>query len=346
LDASDAIVLVAGSGAQGFSGDGGPAARARFSTPYGVAVDTRGNVYVSDHLNGRIRKVTPDGKIVTVAGGGHGLGDGPALKRELFPGRMTFGPDGDLYFADARAHTVRKLTPNGRVATVAGVPGKAGRSGDGGPALKALFTVPEDVAFRDGNMYVSDAALSEIRKIDRHGRVTRYAGNGTNTFSGDGGPALKAGLAFPDGIAFDKDGNLYAAMIGWSDPKHRYPGDRIRKISPDGVITTVAGTGKRGGSGDGGPATRARLARPCDVAFDAQGNLYIADCWNDRVRKLALDGTIFTVAGSGTRKHLFVPTEPAGRAWLHRPGALAFDAAGNLYVTASFGERVFEIQPG
>ena len=273
---------------------------------------------------------------------------GRRSNEKLYPERLTFGPDGDLYTADAHAHTVRKLTAEGRLVTVAGVPGKAGRSGEGGPALKALFTVPEDVAFdKRGDMYVSDASISEIRKIDRHGRVSRFAGNGTFTFSGDGGPAVKAGLALPDGIAFDEQGNLYVTMIGWTFPKtkQRFPGDRVRKISTNGVITTVAGTGTRGASGDGGPATKARLARPCDVTFDRAGNLYIADCNNDRVRKVSPDGTISTAAGSGSKQHPFDPSQPAGKTWLWRPGALEFDETGNLYVTAGFGERVFEIKP-
>ena len=175
------------------------------------------------------------------------------------------------------------------IATVAG--GGAEDPGDGGPATEAALSHPSYVAVDTaGNLYVSDFLANRVRKVDPEGVITTVAGTGAAGFSGDGGPAIAAELSFPTGIAFDGDGNLYL-----SDADN----NRVRKVDPAGVITTVAGTGAPGFSGDGGPATAAELDAPAGLAVSADGRLYIADQGNDRVRRIERDGVITAVAGGG-----------------------------------------------
>jgi DNA-binding beta-propeller fold protein YncE len=290
--------VVAGTGVQGFSGNGGPALKATFACPAGVALDAHGNLYVADASNNRVRRISPGGVVRALAGAGpippvasmrgaYGGNGGPAARaRFKFPVGVAFDAHGNLYVADRDNGAVRMISPAGRITTVAGT-GVRGYSGDGGPAAKARLNQPEGFAFdRAGNLYVSDSANNRVRRIDaRTGVVTTVAGNGRHGYTGDGGPATKARLSDPYGLAFDAQGNLFV-----SEPDEGV----VRRINSRGVITTFAGTGRLGFSGDGGPATKAKLNQPYGLAFDSAGNLYIADNGNGRIRKINKRGVITT----------------------------------------------------
>jgi len=268
------ISTVAGTGTPGFSGDNGPATSAQLNSPWGVAVDTAGNLYIADTRNARIRKVS-NGVITTVAGGGTLYVDsGPATSVWLWgPVAIAVDSAGDLYIAEESGNRVRKVS-NGMIAVVAGN-GGPGFVGDNGPAPYAALSGPDGVALDSaGNLYIADTGNNCIRKVS-NGVITTVVGNGTYGFSGDGGPGASAQLNQPTGIAMDSAGNLY-----FGDAY-----SRIRKVS-GGVITTIAGIGTEGFSGDNGPAASAQLSGPFGVAVDSAGNVYIGDSNNNRIRVL------------------------------------------------------------
>ncbi len=308
------ISTVAGNGAEGFSGDGGPAASAQLRHPYGVALDGAGNLLIADCGNNRVRKMTPDGVISTVAGGGtSGLGDGgPAFSAQLYyPWSVAVDAVGDLFIADSWNSRIRKVTPSGVISTVAGN-GIWGFSGDGGPATSAQLFHPWGVSVDTaGHLFIADYGNNRIRKVTPDGVISTAAGNGTEGFCGDGGPATSAQVNNAQGMTVDAAGNLFIADTG---------NNRVRKVTPDGVISTVAGNGTWGFSGDGGPATSAQVDRPIAVAVDAAGSLFIADYGNRCVRKVMPDGVISTVVEAGTG------------GILSRPYSVAVDAAGNLFI--------------
>ena len=187
---------------------------------------------------------------------------------------------GNLFIADTGNNRIRKVTPAGVISTVAGNGTVVGYGGDGGPATSAQLHGPYGVAVdAAGNLFIADRDNCRIRKVTPGGVISTVAGNGTGGFSGDGGPATSAQLAAPHGVAVDAAGNLFIAD---------YANNRIRMVTPDGIIRTVAGNGTMGFSGDGGPATSAQLFQPGGVAVDAAGNLFIADTFNNRVRKVTL----------------------------------------------------------
>jgi hypothetical protein len=284
---SGALTLVAGSGTFGYTGDNGPATGAQLETLSAIAVDTAGNLYIADDYSAVIRKVSTNGIITTFAGTGTPgfSGDhGPATSAQLTsPSGLAVDAEGSLYISDLN-NRVRKVS-NGLITTVAGN-GKRGSSGDGGPATNAELNSPSGLAVdAAGNIYIADRS-NRVREIS-NGVITTVAGNGTSGFSGDGGPAVNAQLTSPSGVAVDAEGNLYITERG----------NRIRQVS-NGVITTVAGTGMPGFSGDGGPATGALLTTPTGLAVDAAGNLFIGDPANHRIRRIS-NGTITTVAGGG-----------------------------------------------
>ena len=286
LDVTTGVVTpVAGNGAQGFSGDNGPATSAQLNNPMGVAVDAVGNLYIADCGNQRIRIVT-NGVITTVAGNGKfGFsGDnGPATSAQLHsPWGITVDSAGNLYIADEGNNRIRQVS-NGVITTIAGN-GKPRFSGDGGPATEAQLAHPTGIARdSDGALYIADIGNGRIRKVF-NSLIATVAGNGTVAIGGDNGPATSAQLGYAFSVAADTAGNVYIGSM---------PGARIRKVS-NGLITTVAGNGMRGFSGDNGPATSAQLDFPTDLAVDVAGNLYIADAWNFRVRKVS-NGVITTV---------------------------------------------------
>jgi hypothetical protein len=340
------ITTVTGTGTFGFSGDGGLAIEAQLDSPTGVAFDKVGNLYIADRFNHRIRKViAATGVITTVAGSGlsgpnnggfsgdGGLATGAQLDS---PARVIVDEMGNLYIADSYNDRVRKvIAATGVITTVAGIE-IAGYGGDNGLATSAQLDGPLGVAIdKIGNLYIADANNNRIRQvIAATGIITTVAGSGptghgSGGFFGDGGPASEAQLNYPTHVAMDGAGNLYIA----DSENHR-----IRKvIAATAIITTVAGGGLTGNgnggfSGDGGPATDAQLNFPSGVAVDGQGNLFIADNSNHRIRKvIAATGVITTVAGSGIAGYSG-DNGPASDAQLKLPSDVAFDGVGNLYI--------------
>ncbi len=275
------ITTFAGNGVQGFSGDGGPASSAQLDTPYGLIVDTLGNVYIGDIGNNRIRKVSTSGIITTIAGTGvMGFsGDGgPASSAQISMAyRLAVDESGNLFFPDYLNNRIRKISNTGIITTIAGN-GVSGNSGDGGPAIAAStdppYAITVDVL---GNVYFSNYFTHYIRKISTTGIITTIAGTGTSGFSGNGGPAISAQLNNPEGLKADACGNLFIAESG---------NFIVRKINAAGIISTVAGNNTSGFSGDGGLATAASMQYAMDIALDSAGNLYIADHDNYVIRKV------------------------------------------------------------
>ena len=296
-DPQGVIVTVAGGGA----GDNGAAISANLYNPYGVAVDSAGNLYIADSNNQRIRKMAAaTGIITTVAGNGTAgfSGDnGAATSANLYnPYGVAVDSAGNLYIADSNNYRIRKVAAaTGIITTVAGN-GTSGYSGDNGSATSASIGSSQGVAVDSaGNLYIADSNNYRIRKVAAAtGIITTVAGNGTRGFSGDNGSATSASIGSSQGVAVDSAGNLDVAD---SNNYH------IRKVAAaTGIITTVAGNGTRGFSGDNGSATSASIDSPYGVAVDSVGNLYIADSFNYRIRKVAAaTGIITTVAGNGTR---------------------------------------------
>jgi sugar lactone lactonase YvrE len=277
---SGIISTVAGNGGTVF-GDGGLATSGTLCWPSGVVVDAAGNLFIADPGHNRIRKVTAStGIISTVAGGGtQGYGDGiSATSAQLgYPVGVAVDAAGNLFIADAGNSRIRKVA-GGTISTVAGN-GTSGFSGDGGPATSAQLSNPSRVTVdAAGNLIIADTYNNCIRKVTAStGVISTVVGNGTLGFGGDGGPATSAQLNWPSGVVVDTAGNLFIA-----DSNNNV----IRKVTTDGVIRTVAGNGNWGYSGDGGPATSAKLADPTGVAVDAAGSLFIADQDNQRIRKV------------------------------------------------------------
>jgi sugar lactone lactonase YvrE len=312
VDPSGLLTIYAGRAySNTFSGDGGPAFSAGINCAVGLAFDRDGNLYVSDSLNNRIRRIDHNGTISTVAGsgtlpndpGGFSGDGGPAVAAQLRdPTLIAFDPDGNLYIDDEFNNRIRKVDGHGIITTVAGN-GTAGFAGDGGQAMAAELGLKTGVQNNfetsgiaidaQGQLYIADSNNNRIRKVDKLGVITTIAGDGGNTVAGDGGPAISATLSSPNGLTFDAKGNLYIAA---GDSQVIF-GDSIRKIDVTGVITTVAGIHWADFSGDGGPALAATINEPAGIRFDAQGNLFIADFANNRVRKVDTHGIISTVVG-------------------------------------------------
>jgi len=321
------LTIVVGNGIQGFSGDGGPATSAALDSPMGVAVDSDGNLYIADTGNARIRKVS-GGIITTIAGGGSASpGDGgPATSAALeLPVGVAVDSNGDVYFSDETL--IRKIS-GGIITTFAGgglyPPGCAGCP-NGEPATSAFLSGPVGIAFDSaGNLYIADTTA--VYKVS-DGIITVFAGIPSfSGSSGDGGPATSATFLGPSGVAVDSAGNVFITDYGQGIS---YIGSKVRKVS-GGIITTVAGSGNIGFSGDGGPATSATLDGPSGVAVDSAGNLFIADSLNHRIRKVS-SGIITTVAGDGDYLSSGDGGQAAG-ATLQMPRGVAVDSAGNVYI--------------
>ena len=257
VDASGTIATVAGTGAAGFGGDGGPATSAALRRPHGVAVDGVGNIYIADTWNDRVRRVDASGTIATIAG------DSGTLSG---PNGVAVDGVGNVYIVDTWNHQVRRVDASGTIATVAGT-GVQGYSGDGGPAVSATLNFPHGVAVDGlGNLYVADSQNDRVRRIDAFGTITTIAGD-SGTLSG------------PHGVAFDGVGNIYIVDT-WNH--------QVRRVDASGTITTVAGSWW-GFGGDGGPAESALFNSPRGLAVDTLGYLYIADTENDRIRRVRLN---------------------------------------------------------
>jgi sugar lactone lactonase YvrE len=325
------IQTVAGTGQNGYSGDGYNAAE--LFGPAGVAVDSAGNVFIADSGNNRVRKITPSLVISTVAGNGvmGSLGDGgPAISAELNnPLGVAIDSSGNLYIVDAGNNRIRKVNPAGVITAVAGN-GTVSFSGDGIPAVNASLNFPNSVAIDSaGNLFIADTNHHRIRKVDTNGVIQTVAGNGTQGFGGDGGPALNAQLNSPAGVAVDGAGNLFIADTD---------NNRVRQVTPGGTISTVAGTGSSGFTGDGGPAAAAELFVPIDVKVDAAGNLLIADYENNRIRTVTA-GIINTVAGNDNIG-FGGDGGPATAAQFDGISGIATDAAGSVFIADIYNSRV------
>jgi sugar lactone lactonase YvrE len=349
-EAGGAITVVAGNGQRGYFGEGGPAIYAHLAWPSDVALAPDGSLYIADMRNHRVCRVDAAGTITTVAGNGSRgySGDGgPATAASLHdPVAVAMGRDSSLYIADSGNERIRKVDGKGIITTVAGngccVGFHVRFKGDGGPATEARLHAPKDVAVGpDGSLYIADVGNHRIRKVDPEGIITTIAGSGQPGLrgggsSGDGGPATEALLYAPGGLALGTDGTVYIA-----DTENQ----RVRTIDPKGVITTIAGDGKRGYAGDGGPAAKARLWFPRRLAVTMDGSLYIADGGNRRIRRIGRDGVITTVVGNGGDERS-PDGLPATQASIGTPGGIAVGPDGGLYITeADNNNRVRRVRP-
>ncbi len=327
------ISTVAGNGSTGYSGDGGQATGAGLYFPKGVAVDNSGNIFIGDYNNQRIRKIAPSGIITSVAGGGSsGLGDGgPATDAQL---STVFGVaidrSGNIYIGDYANHRIRKVSPSGIITTIAGN-GSAGYSGDGGQGTAAEINAPRGVAVDTmGNVYFAEWSNHVIRMVSPSGIISTFAGTGSGGFSGDGGSASAATLSSPSDLSIDIFGNVYI-----SDQSQR-----IRKINTAGIINTIAGiAGSYGYSGDGGPATSAKLNYPMGVSTDSFGNVYIADNSNNRIRRISPSGIISTIAG--TASYGFSGDGGVSTAaQISAPWGLTVGPGGDVYFADMYNHRI------
>lgn len=329
---SQIITTVAGNGTAGYNGDSIAATSAALYSPYSVAFDGNGNLYISDLFNYRIRKVNTKGIISTVAGNGiqsYSGDGGAATSAELiYVGALAVDKYRNLYFTDY--DRIRKVDSNGIISTIAGNASN-GYSGDGGSALLAELNDPYGITTdASGNIYIADTYNNRIRKVDTNGIITTVVGNGTPGYSGDGGNALIAELWDPRGIVFDTYGNLYITDCY---------NNRIRKVDTKGIITTVAGTGIEGYNGDGMSAVSAQLAEPETIAVDSSGNLYIADVSNERIRMINKNGIISTIAGNGLYGYNGDGIN-AHSAEFEAPFGIALDTLGNLYIADHLNNRI------
>jgi trimeric autotransporter adhesin len=411
------IITVAGNGTQGFSGDGGPAISAGLYIPYGVALDSSGNIFVADTYDNRIREVVAStGNIITVTGTGTPgfLGDGsaPSIAELDYPDAVAIDSSNDIFIADYANLRIREIVNStsiiqtfaggaedfggtnipatnarlagpigvledpfgniffndsyssytlesvftsastvGKIQAVAGT-GTAGFGLDGGSATLAKITFPSGIAEDSlGDIYIADTENQRIRVVNTStsanpvlpgkdllpGAINTVAGNGTFGYSGDGGPATGAELAYPYGLAVDSSGNVFIADTN---------NNRIREVVASTLtktIITVAGNGSHGYSGEGGPATNAELAFPAGVTVDSSGNLFIADTYNNRIRKVdASTKDIITVAGNGTQG-FSGDGGPATSAELAFPDGVAVDGSGNLFIADTINNRIREV---
>ena len=366
IDTSGTITTVVGKGpvdvAAGSSPDGTPATEAQLNN-HGFAVDADGTLYFSDGFPGaRIRRVDGSGLMATFAytcaydlvfdAAKNLYGAGCDSVKKLDPtGRVWPVPTGgvalqapndlaidgagNLYVSEVNGYRVRRIDPAGSMTTVAGN-GTFSFGGDGGPATRAQLYSVSDVA-RDsaGNVYIADWGNKRIRRVDPTGTITTFAGNGTDASTGDGGPAAAAAIGYPSNVTVDPAGNVYIAS---------YLGFRVRKVDTNGIISTVAGNGTKGYTGDGGPATAASIGYTSGLAVDGAGNVYIADNGAHRVRKVAASGAISTVAGTGTLGFAG-DGGLATAAQLHYPNGLAVDAQGNLFIADTYNGRARKVAP-
>lgn len=336
------ISTIAGTGFAGYGGDGGPATSALLDSPTALSFDGAGNLFISDQFNNRIRRVATSGIITSIAGNGtigYSGDGGPATSASLAQNwGVVSDKQGNVYVSDPIFNRVRKIATNGIITTVAGN-GIYGYSGDGGPATAASLRVPVGLSLdNEGNLYIGDADNHCIRKVGLDGIISTYAGIGglsLDMYSGDGGPATAARLGYIWGLATDKDGHLYICDGGQND--------RIRKVDAiSKIITTVAGDGGHGFSGDGVPATSTSLNEPLAITVLPNGTMYIADCRNNRIRKVGTDGIISTIAGTGVEGYNGDGI-PATVARIHHPTGVYVDSVENVYFSDLLNVRIRKV---
>src|ERR1035441_6181393 len=374
------VTTVAGTGVAGFSGDGGSALKAQLNLPYGLALDSAGNLYVADLGNQRVRRVASDGVITTIAGTGRRAsspdGAAPTDTSLLSPRNLAVDAAGNLYIAEFEGHRVRKLTPDGKLATVAGT-GVAGWSGDGNRATAAQIDYPAGMAFDSaGALYLADSGNNAVRKLYADGTIGTILGHSPGTalytplavavdpagtlYVGDSTFVVRAfttagqwiGYAGTGAPSFSGDGGnaARAALTSVNDLAADLNGNlfiadgvRLRRVDPSGNIMTVAGDGYLRSVGDGGPAAAAVLYQPSALTLDSSGNLYIAETGNQRVRLVTPDGTVTTLAGTGKAALGAADGNPAGSVALNVPMGVAMDSSGNVLVADTYNHRVLMV---
>ena len=336
VDTNGVISTIAGTGTYGFSGDAGAATAANLASPIATAIDNSGNILIGDYGNRRIRKIT-SGTITTIVGNGNcctfGDGGAAAAAQVNAPYSLMVDTADTIYIADMWDKKVRKIVA-GTISAVAGA--DPAFSGDSGQASAANVGQPSGIATdAAGNIYIADSANNRIRKIATNGIITTVAGNGTRGFAGDAGAATAAQLAYPMGVWVSATNEIFIADTF---------NNRVRKVDTSGNISTVAGNGNYGFSGDSGLATAAQLANPYFAMADSSGNILIADYSNNRIRKvLSADGKISTLAGGGAS---LGDNGPAASAQLNCPVHLAIDSNGNIYAAHSCDGRLRKIDTG
>ena len=321
----------------GYIGDGGPATNAGLNYPRDVIQDQAGNTFIVDSFNHRIREVSPSGTISTFAGTGIAgfSGDGGLARNAMLnaPSGILFDAAGNMLVADGSNNRIRRIDPSGIITTIAGT-GQLGYSGDGGPALQADLNYPWGLLLdAAGNLYFSDILNYAVRKIDTAGTITTVAGTGTAGYNGDGIPAIMAQLNFPRGLAIDSSGNLYIA----DTMNHR-----VRKVDTSGTITTFAGTGNTGFSGDGGPAATANIGNPRGLQIS--GNLlYISNAGAARIRKVNFHPPNIINTFAGSTIGYDGDGNPPLLTEFNGPTAIEFTATGSLLVADQFNARLREV---
>jgi hypothetical protein len=326
------ISTIAGNGTAGYSGDSSSALHCLLSNPWNSCVDRLGNVFIADQGNSVVREIEIlNGNIYTVAGDhstGYAGDSGLAIYASFYwPTSVAVDSAGNYYIVDSHENRIRMVDVSSGIVTTIGGNGSAGYSGDSGKAILATLNSPNDLAVNNSrDIFIADQNNHRIRKISHStGIITTIAGNGNPGFSGDNGPAVSAELNYPAGVALDQSGNIYIA-----DQFN----ERIREIDAStGFITTIAGNGQSGFSGDGGLATSARFSYPVDVSVDATGNIFVADFSNNRIRKInSVTGIITTVAGNG-QSGLSGDGGLATVAKIGNPSGVTLDLAGDLFIT-------------
>jgi len=339
LPSNGPAIVAAGDGGFGVLKENVDAGLAYLQAPIGLTLDDMGNLYLAEQLGKRVRRVSSQGVISTYAGGGATqLGDGgPAALARLFdPVALAFDSLSGIRIADALGSRVRSVDFAGVIATVAGN-GEYGYGGDNAAATTARLNKPAGVAFdRTGLLYISDTINNRVRRVNADGTIATFAGSGVRGYYGDGGNARQAHLSLPQGLAFDNLGNLYIADAG---------NNVIRKVTPTGVISTIAGSGIKGFGGDNGPALQAAFNSPTGLAVDGLGALYIADRFNHRIRRVSPEGIVVTIAGDGIGGFAG-DGGPASAARLNNPAGIAVDSRGQVYVADTDNNRVRRLSPG
>jgi sugar lactone lactonase YvrE len=329
------IARFAGNGSLASAGDGGPARDAQFNLPWEIAAAPNGNVYVVERSGNRVRLIDPKGVISTVAGdgtAGTGGDGGPATAAQISAARgIAVGPDGSLYIADTGNNKVRRVAPDGNISTFAGT-GNVAFDGDGGKATAASLASPRELAVdKDGNVYIVDYNNNRIRRVDKDGNISTFAGNGEKGSGGDGGDAKAAQLEAMSDISFDAQGNLLVTQA---------LANKVRRITTDGKINLVAGNEKADFTPDGAKAVEASLNTPLSAVADAAGGVLISESPNNRIRRVTPDGTLTTVAGGPGANGL-----NASQVSVVLPRGGVRDAAGNIYIADVGHVRILKVDP-